>query len=71
MKNIRRSKTKPYGVRLDAVEKHILETLMDKRGRYASEIFREALIMLARAEDVETDRSTIMDTLRRQSADNE
>lgn len=71
MKNIRRSKTKPYGVRLDAVERHILETLMDKRGRYAAGVFREGLIMLATAEGVETERSKIMELLRREPAENE
>lgn len=64
------TKSKPYGVRLDPVERRILDKLINKFGLYASDIFRAALMLYAESEGVETDRAGIVDELRRESAIN-
>lgn len=66
MVNDKRTRTKPYGVRLDAVERYILDDLMVHQGMKAADIFRESLIMYARTKERETDRARILEIIRRQ-----
>lgn len=58
-------KGKTIGVRLDAIDSHILQQVVDKLFARPVDIFRLALSHYAQSLGIETNRATIADQLRK------